>query len=456
MRRRTFLQAVTAVPLALGLLAADSAPPPGLRLATFDIDATPPPGSQLTYDPLKDVGDLTLRCRGVVLLGAAEPIVLCAVDWIAIGNEGHDAFRDALATAAGTVRQRVCVHTLHQHDAPICDFTAETILREAKMAPGPFESGWQRELLKRLAEAVRAAVARARPVTHIARGSAEVRQVASNRRILGPDGKVRAVRFTACKDPAIRAEPEGTIDPLASVVSFWDGEQPLASLSYYATHPQSFYRTGIANPDFPGIARFLRGQALPGVLHVHFNGAGGNVGAGKYNDGSPANRPVLAARLADGLARAWDAAARRPIIPADVRWGVNSVALPPAAHLDEAALTAELAGAPAPSILGTATRLAWLRRCRSGHKIDIACLSLADVRILHLPGELFVEYQLAAKKLRPDLFVAMAAYGEYSPGYIGTAEAYPQGGYETAARSSFVAPEVEGVLMGAIQRLLRD
>jgi hypothetical protein len=32
-----------------------------------------------------------------------------------------------------------------------------------------------------------------------------------------------------------------------------------------------------------------------------------------------------------------------------------------------------------------------------------------------MPGELFVEYQLAAKAMRPDLFVTMAAYGDYGP-----------------------------------------
>ena len=70
--------------------------------------------------------------------------------------------------------------------------------------------------------------------------------------------------------PALRAEPEGTIDPMVSLVSFWNGEEPVAVLSYYATHPQSYYRTGIANPDFPGIARFMRQLAVPGALHVHF------------------------------------------------------------------------------------------------------------------------------------------------------------------------------------------
>src|SRR3954470_23690822 len=73
-----------------------------LRLATFDIDATPPVGSLLAYDPVTNKWDLGLRARGIVLLGAGEPIVLCAVDWIGIANEGQDAFRNALAHAAGT------------------------------------------------------------------------------------------------------------------------------------------------------------------------------------------------------------------------------------------------------------------------------------------------------------------------------------------------------------------
>lgn len=70
-----------------------------LRLATFDVDATPSLGSAMAYDPVKRVDEMTLRCRGIVLLGVDQPIVLCAVDWIGIANEGHDAFRSALAEA---------------------------------------------------------------------------------------------------------------------------------------------------------------------------------------------------------------------------------------------------------------------------------------------------------------------------------------------------------------------
>jgi len=429
----------------------------GVRVATFDIDATPPVGSMMAYDLVTNKWDLGLRARGIVILGADEPIVLCAVDWIGIGNEGYDEFRQALARAAGTHATRVAVHALHQHDAPDCDFSAERILKEAGLEPRQYDGRFQRQVIVDLEIAIREAVSRAQPVTHFGLGEARVEKVASNRRILGPDGKVRAVRWTATRDAAVRAEPEGTIDPVVSLVSFWNGGQPLALLSYYATHPQSYYRTGMPNPDFPGVARFMRQLAVPSALHVHFNGAGGNIGVGKYNDGSPTNRLVLAERLADGLRRAWDNTRREPLIPADVGWMVAPVALPPAKHLSVEKLEAELKTRENNAISReVAAKLAWLQRCQAGHRIDVTCLRLGRARILHLPGELFVEYQVAAKAERRDLFVAMAAYGDYAPGYIGTAVAYEQGGYETSSSSSNVAPEVEGVLLGAIQKLLRD
>jgi hypothetical protein len=441
--------------LSLTLLRLVAAGP--LRVAPFDADVTPPIGTRMAYDRVTNTWDMSLRARGIVLLGAGEPIVLCAVDWIGIANEGHDAFRQALAAAAGTTIQRVTVHTLHQHDAPDCDFGAEKILKDEGLDALNFESAFQREALKRLATAVREALPAAQTVTEIGLGTAPVYQVASNRRIFGPDGKVKAVRYTSTPDPKLRAEPEGTIDPLVSLVSFWNTNRPVAVLSYYATHPQSYYRTGMPNPDFPGIARFLRQLAVPQALHVHFNGAGGNLGAGKYNDGSPENRRLLAERLADGMKRAWEATKRQAITPESVGWQFEAVALPPSKHLEEAKLVAELKGRSAPFLTrGEASRLAWLRRCQAGHRIEVSCLALGEARLLHLPGELFVEYQLAAKAERPGRFVAMAAYGDYGPWYIGTERAYTEGGYETEPRSSNVAPEVENVLLGAIRKLLKE
>ena len=443
---------MTVLFVALSIGAARAAEP--LKVGVFAVDASPPVGSPLAYDPTKGVAH-PLSCRGVVLIGDGRPVVLCAVDWIGIANDGQVEFRQALADAAGTDAKRVTVHTLHQHDAPFCDFSTDLVLAKQGINREISDAGFARDVIARTAAAVAAATREARAVTHLGVGEAEVEKVASNRRVLGPNGKVEHVRWTACKDALVRDKPVGTIDPLLKMISFWDGAQPIAALTYYATHPQSYYRTGLANPDFPGMARDQRQEATK-VPHIHFDGAGGNIGAGKWNDGSHENRQILADRVAAGMANAWSATVKAPITAADMSWESVPVALPPALHLDASKLEAVVndASKPTRERFVAASELVWLRRCRAGDTIDVACLHLGKAWVLHMPGELFVEYQLAAQKLRPDRFVAMAAYGDYAPGYIGTEVAYPQGGYETGPHASRVAPQVEQTLMDAIKRLL--
>ena len=156
------------------------------------------------------------------------------------------------------------------------------------------------------------------------------------------------------------------------------------------------------------------------------------------------------------MQRAFEATEKFPVTAETFGWETVPVSLPLADHLDEEKLRAIVAdeSADIDERVTAAHDLSFLQRTRAGATIDIACLKLGKARILHMPGELFVEYQLNAQKLRPDLFVAMAAYGDYAPGYIGTEIAYAQGGYETSPRASNTAPAVEGVLMGAVRRLL--
>ena len=426
-----------------------------VKVATFDVDATPPLGSAMAYDTVKRLDDLTLRCRGVVITGSGDPIVLCAVDWIGIANEGHDAFRIALAKAAGTTPARVAVHALHQHDAPGCDFTAEKLIKELGVKGYPrFEGDFQRLVIARAAEGIARALPTAREATHWGWGQAVVKEVASQRRLLGPDGKVKFTRTSSTKNAEMRAEPEGVIDPMVTSLSFWDKTGPIAVLTSYACHPQSYYRLGYPTPDFPGIARFIRSQSWPHTLHVHFNGAGGNVTAGKYNDGAWENRMVLANRLADGMKEALDKTVKSQLKVEDIGWSSVPVRLPLSTHLKAEELIAKLKATPPKGYISFADQLAWLKRTEEGHAIDITCLRVGSSRMVHLPGELFVEYQLAAKAMRPDLHVAVAAYGDYGPGYIGSTCAYEQGGYEVGPTSSNVAPQVEPVLIEAMKQLL--
>ncbi|MDP7052105.1 MAG: hypothetical protein QF600_09285 [Verrucomicrobiota bacterium] len=430
------------------------------RMTTFRADATPPLGSALCNGGVKPASEIIqpLSVIGLVLVAPKQdPIVLCAVDWTGIGNDSNKAWRAALANAAGTSPDRVAIHTLHQHDAPGCDFTTVRLLADYGLDELFSNTKHSRKVIASTAEALKKAMSHLQPVTHAGFGKAKVEKFASNRRLLGPDGKVLHVRFSKCRNPEIRALPEGVIDPHVRLVSFWNQDKPLAVLSYYATHPQSYYGQGGVNPDTVGIARQMRAKAVPGAVHIHFAGAGANVAAGKYNDGSPKNRGILAGRLAAGMKTAWKATRKTPLQAKDIQWRVKPVVMPLRDMYQdlskmETVLKDPRAGTS--SRIRAARNIAWARRVKAKNPIDLTCLRLGKESILHMPGELFVEYQLAAQKMRPSDFVAMTAYGDYAPGYIGDAISYTQGGYETG-RVSRVGAEVESVLMPALKELLK-
>jgi hypothetical protein len=421
----------------------------GLKISTFAADVTPPLGAPLCYGlvlPGTAVED-TLWARGVVLFPSGErPIVLCAVDWLGIGNQSRDRWRAALAKAAGTGPERVALHTVHQHDAPGDDAAALALLPAGVAL---YDDGFAQLAMGRVAAAVR----KARPVvvTQVTGGAAEVLEVASNRRILGADGKVAFGRMTACRNSTYCAAPEGVIDPLLRSLSFWGGEKRIATLSYYATHPMSYYGKGAISSDFVGQAR----DSQRDTFQVHFTGAAGNIGAGKYNDGAVVNRAMLREKMAAAMARA--KAAETPIPMDGVRWVSESVAMPLRTGKgfgeEEIVAAIEDAGLDGKQRANHARYLAFLRLTRAGRRIDLTALRIGSFAVLHLPGELFVEYQLAAAGMRRGELVATAAYGDYGPMYIGTARAYDEGGYETSAVSR-VGPAVEDVLMGAMRKLL--
>lgn len=427
------------------------------HLARFDVDATPPVGHPLCGGWIRPAAatDDPLRLRGVVLEGADRPIVLAALDWTGVGNESHRLWTERLADAAHTTPDRVALHTVHQHNAPFVDREGNALLRRAGASPLIYDEAFVDRLMDRSAEAVRASLVGSVPVTHVRHGAAKVDRVACNRRLLGPDGKIQYVRYSATKDPKIRDAPEGTIDPQLRSIGLFGRDRPLARLYFYAVHPMSYYGDGRVTSDFVGIARDRRDRDEPGVLHVYLTGAAGNVTAGKYNDGSPPTRAVLADRMHAAMAAA-DAASNERVDRLDaIRWTTRPHRFDPRDDLDLDRLKAIVADPSKPVVERNRTALTcgWLIRAASGRPILLGRLGLGpQVTTLHLPAETFVEYQIDAQLARPDSWLATAAYGDDGPWYIPLAKHYAQGGYEPSV--SFVGRDSESAYRGAIRALL--
>jgi len=425
-----------------------------LKVAAFSCDVTPPLGHPLCggwIKPLEAVDD-PLLAKGIVLSDRRTRYVLCAVDWCLLQTGAYDAFRRKLAVAAGVPESQVSVHTVHQHNAPIADSNAERILRATANPPAHLDLDFLDGVTDRLAATVHEACERLQPFTHVGFGRAKVERFASNRRVRLADGQIHA-RTSTTKDLVLRAAPDGLIDPWLKTITFYGGDRPLVRLHYYATHPMSYYGDGRATADTVGLAR-ARIEREEGVPQIYFTGCGGNITAGKYNDGSPQSRIELTERIYRAMKEAAAGTNRTPV--RSLEWRTTRVRLSPRPEPEwsETAARQTVANTNATTLqrITAALNLAWLERLAKNPKVDISRLKLGPVTSLHLPGEAFIEYQLYADSLRPGNFLAVAAYGESGPGYFCLDAALTAGGYEPTM--SRVGPPSEFELKRGIARLL--
>ena len=457
MNRRDFISGSTGAMVAGALLTSDSVAADklgNLRLATFRFDVTPPEGHSLCggwIRPVVGVDD-PLEAMGYVLMGIGKPIVVCVVDWTGLANSAHIQWRKALADAAKTTIDRVAVQCVHQHNPPFACMDAQAIVQEQGDLPDIVNPVFFDRCLKNAGDAVTKSLKKTTPVTHIAHGEARVEKVAANRRIIGLNGKLISQRGSSSRKPEHHRFPEGLIDPMLKTVAFYNGNKKLVASHFYACHPMSYYGDGRVSADFCGLARRRMQKQEPDCLHLYFNGCGGNIGAGKYNNGSKEARIELTQRMFDGITTSNATLKPEPI--RSFAWETEDILPPLDPRFNEEQLlvgirnkTNRVVARNRPSYT-----VAFIRRVKEGIPITLSSLHVNDISMLHLPAESFIEYQLRAQAIAPNRFVACAAYGDGGPWYIPVKEAYPQGGY--AVGVAWCSPQIDPLMSNGIQTLL--
>ncbi|MGZ0169019.1 MAG: carbohydrate-binding family 9-like protein [Planctomycetales bacterium] len=426
-----------------------------LQVATFSADITPPLGQPvgLGFIPILKTAEHPLLARGILLKDSGVSCVICTLDWMEVHNESYDFLREAIGKAAGVPASNVALQSLHQHTAPAISTAALRLQLEETSPRRIATAEYLLDVAKKIAAAIRDSQENWQNVTSIGTGKAKVERVASNRRLERADGSIQGRSSNTKKSPALRELDEGLIDPWVRTVSFESSDDAIAQLHYYASHPQSFYGDGRATYDVPGMIR-ERLETNGGAFQVYVTGCGGDVAYGKYNNGSLEARTELTARLQSGIEQSIASLTQHPVKP--MQWSVEPVRFP--FRTDDAyseSASRSILRDPKASEAQTrkaAIALAWIERARSRRPVELSCLSIGEVQMLHLPGEPFVQFQLAAQKMRPDHFVCVAGYGDCGMGYIGGDRIFTdRGGYEQTY--SFAGP-CEELFLSSIRKVL--
>ena len=428
------------------------------KIATFSADVTIPIGHRcMGVLPMKSKKIVDpLYAHGFVLLGADKPIVVCAVDWCEIRNGAYDQWREALAKAADTSRERVLLSSLHQHDAPVTDLGAAKILEDVGLEGELYDEAFHDRTVARVAKALKDSLDELTPITHLGTGQARVKDIASNRRVIDANGKVGFHRGSRSGANKFHSEaPEGLIDPFLKTLSFWNGDKPVLAMHSYATHPMSYYGRGEVSSDFVGLARNRRQRDDFSVRQIYVSGCSGDVTAGKYNDGSHDSRVELIERMYQAMVDAWKVTRRAPLEKLAFRNTKFQLEIHPKANLTEESLenavkdTDRTVKKRILAAMGLSSR----RRVASGQEIDLPCIDFGVAQVVLFPGEAFVGYQLMAQKMSSDSFVFSIGYGECWPGYIPTKSAFDDNFQDVWL---WVAPGSEERIRKALQQVLLE
>ena len=455
-----------------------------LKAGTAMIDITPPAGTHLAgsgageHRPAQAVMD-PLFAKAIVFEARERRVCMVILDLTMVTRDYTDRIRADIGEQTGIAPEAIMVQATQTHSAPSLgcflldpDFPLET--------PGETEylRGAERAYGDRAAaaavEAAVEAVGKLQPV-RIGLGRGVLGDLAFNRRGIRRDGTIAMPKPRGREQqPFGNADIcclEGPMDPEVGVCCVQDMDmRPLAFLLHYTCHPVNVfgcpetYRA--VSADWPGAwTREMQQRFGSDAVPLVVNGCCGNINP--WHPFDPDFRPDhrrmgrelarMSERIVHAMAFADNAA---------VACRVEKVGLPfreiPAGRLRE--VDAILAENPQPPrgangevdprwFRAASTRSVELCRQRDAEfPYEIQAFRIGDLGVVGLPGEPFVEGQLALKTNSAAPFLFPAHLTTQFVGYLPTRAAYARGGHEANEDVTYWAKLAPGCLETVVEQ----
>ena len=386
-----------------------------------------------------------LAAQAIVLSDGATKVAIVGVDVLAIGQRIADDIRERVAANSDIAADAIMVCATHTHSGPVFNIFA-TPRPDAKPAEGR-SLEWERALPEKIAGAIIQANEKLEPATLRAADASFT--LGTNRRLIRPNGQIQ-----------IAANYQGVADGEAKVLGVFNlSSEPIAFVFNYPCHGVVLCEDNLLySRDWPGFAMDeIERVASAGAISIFLQGATGNI--------DPRSRGNFA--VAEENGRAMGHAALEAIGHAPSLTGARIRIRRLPMNLDLKNLDSALASAR-DCVAQTEASLRnhrggdgyQLKRLRDHHaqslsalaalelleeqnrrdrRVDTARRELAtsltivtvgDLAMVGIPGELFIELGLALKQNPHFAHTFVAGYCNDLIGYIPTRAAYDEGGYE--------------------------
>jgi neutral ceramidase len=428
-------------------------PSPEVGAATVPIN--PPLGSSIPgyFEERLATGvhdDLLARA---VYIAAEPPVAVLALDNIGIGRETVQAIRAAAERELGLPGERLLVATTHTHTG------------------GPSrDKDYLASLVERGVEALRAAQANCRPAA-VGVGSVEVPGLAFNRRYWMQDGSVRT--NPGVRNPEV-ARPAGPVDETMHLLAFRPESGPPILVVNFPLHQDTVGGTELSADFSVYMTTKLQEELGPDTVVVFLNGACGDINHIDVLHGEPPQEhsrelfmfTTRTAEVTQNIGRSLAEAALQllPGMAFAEDWEVaetHALLTVPLQQPDpeQVARARKLLETKRPEDLHEADEIydyRALRQSESGKtelEMEIQALRIGPAALVTIPAEVFTEIaqDIRAQAPRPETLVVELANG--CEGYMPTARAFTEGGYEV--RGNKMRPDTGQAVVAQAAELLR-
>ena len=417
-------------------------PPVGVDLSGFGGREGPSAG---VHDDLR---------AGALCLEAGQTVVLMTADLVGLDQGSVEEVRESIAERTEVPAGNVMITCSHTHSGPATPCLPFL---------GRPDADYMQTLKRKLADvAVEAWESRASARWGVAR---EEVLVGINRREM-KSGEI-----------VLGRNEGGTTAPYVDVLRVdGDAGRPVA---IWMCHPAHGVTMGSDNlllsADWPGYAQCAVERIYPGSLALFAQGCAGNINS------EPKGTFEIAQEQGERMGRAVEKAVDATTTESAAEVAVASETLqlplfdpPPVAEAraaaeqfrcerdekwDEASYGWRIL---LEGLVGWADSVLELSEAGATdltRDFEVQAARIGDFGLVGLPGEVFVEYALNIDRDSPCRLTAVSAYTNGNIGYVPTAAAYPEGGYEieTAIRyygRTMLRPEAEQMVLESAERLL--
>ncbi|HUT73466.1 MAG TPA: hypothetical protein VM221_01370 [Armatimonadota bacterium] len=431
-----------------------------LRAGAAQVEITPPAGAHLAgsigrFRPAQSVLD-PLYAKALVLERGDRKLCLLTLDVTIITRPWTEHIR-AAAAELGFAHDAVMVHAIQTHSAPsVGHFMLDD---DFPNVPAEFEwlRGGETRFAERAAqgaiEAIRHADDCLQPV-QVGAGSAVNDRLAFNRRGVTRDGTaIMPWLYSSLQHPLGPTDVrylEGPTDPEVGAVCLRDADgRMVAMVLHHTCHPVNVFThlpNLVVSADWPGAwAEEMRRIYGPDCVPLVINGCCGNINPWPpFEPDFVCDHRRMGRELAETAGRIIERMMFREEETLDSRRREVPLAIREVAPEALAAAREALAGHSQPPWADderTAVSGEWisasqlvsvdlLRRREPEMPYEIQVLRVGDIAIVGLPGEPFVEGQLAIKIGSPTYPTYVAHCTTQYVGYVPTREALARGGHE--------------------------